>query len=136
MTYAAMQRYVGQIRPVMTIGYRIAVELENADNTINYDASSLPVRRISYASPFEVVFDILPWGVAFAASKGVLWLWGEVNKVRVGHAEANLKVAKLRQELTTYKANPSTLSDWVNLENFLNKTDQIEMTGQEEAEGV
>ncbi|WP_142025724.1 hypothetical protein [Blastococcus colisei] len=130
LNFAELQRYFWGVRSVMTVGYRVAVELEedDADVASNFDASELRVRRVSYASPMEVVFDIAPWGAAFAASRGVIWLWERVNRARIGHAKTRVELARLRNELTTVKQNPATVSDWEALERFVDDTERIALT--------
>jgi hypothetical protein len=100
--------YVDGMRFALDFGFYFEIGLfpgvEDA-----FSAAELPVRRMSYGSPLELVFVILPGG-AFVAARGILYLWNLVNATRVYHAKADIQVAALnmvRQELEARGRQPN-----------------------------
>jgi hypothetical protein len=99
----------------------------------------MEVKRLSYASPLTIVFEVAPYTAPFFAASGLLWLFDRANRSRVVKAAADYQVAVLKRYTDNVRDDipgpqPPSLEDLAKLDDFFQDTMTLELTERDPAD--
>lgn len=128
LSYAVLNSYVNGVRHLMNVGLQSEpILFDHPPRHKRLHMTDLRVRRVSFSSPLEIVLEFAQYGAAFAAARGVLWIWDRTNKVRLNHARARVELTNLRIALAAAKQAHVGDEQWNRVQAFLDRTETIEL---------